>query len=108
MQTQFKKGVLELCVLSLLRQQDYYGYELVATVSEHINLSEGTIYPLLHRLKKEDLCLTYFKDSAGGGPMRKYYQITSKGKTKQKQLVSQWRQFAQAVAKILQQTERKS
>ena len=47
MNTQFKKGVLELCVLSLLKQGDKYGYELADTVGKQIDISEGTIYPLL-------------------------------------------------------------
>jgi PadR family transcriptional regulator PadR len=107
MQTQFKKGVLELCVLSLLKKQDYYGYELVSTISVHMDLSEGTVYPLLYRLKKDGLCLTYFKDSSGG-PMRKYYQITPEGKAKQKQLEKQWHEFNHAVTQILKQSERKT
>lgn len=100
MQTQFKKGALELCVLSLLKSRDYYGYELVATISQHMDLSEGTVYPLLHRLKKDELCLTYFKESEGG-PVRKYYQITEEGRQKQADLETSWRSFNQAVDSIL-------
>ena len=51
MNTQFKKGVLELCVLSLLKHGDKYGYELADTVGKQIDVSEGTIYPLLKRLR---------------------------------------------------------
>ena len=57
MNTQFKKGVLELCVLSLLKHGDKYGYELADTVGKQIDVSEGTIYPLLKRLRAEG----YFK-----------------------------------------------
>lgn len=53
MNTQFKKGVLELCVLSLLKHGDKYGYELADTVGKQIDVSEGTIYPLLKRLRAE-------------------------------------------------------
>ena len=105
MQTQFRKGALELCVLSLLKARDYYGYELVATISEHMDMSEGTVYPLLHRLKKEGTCLTYYKES-DGGPVRKYYQITGEGLAKQIQLEVDWRDFNKAVDKILKLARR--
>ena len=53
MQVQLKKGVMDMLVLALLTQQDRYGYEIVSTISEYIEISEGTIYPLFNRLKKE-------------------------------------------------------
>ena len=53
MKIQFKKGVLEICVLSVLAHKDCYGYELVNEISKRIDISEGTIYPLLRRLKDE-------------------------------------------------------
>ncbi len=53
MNVQFKKGVLELCVLSVLEGRDCYGYELVNEISQDIDISEGTIYPLLRRLKSD-------------------------------------------------------
>ena len=62
MVTQFKKGVLELCVLSLISKKDCYGYEIVDLISRGIELSEGTIYPLLRRLTKEEYCTTYLKE----------------------------------------------
>ena len=78
MNPQFKKGVLELLVLSLLVDKDCYGYQLVDTISNHVEISEGTIYPLLRRLKKEGLVTTYLKESMSGPP-RKYYQLTEEG-----------------------------
>ena len=53
MQVQLKKGVMDMLVLALLTQTDRYGYEIVSTISEYIEISEGTIYPLFNRLKKE-------------------------------------------------------
>lgn len=53
MNSQFKKGILELCVLSLLSRKDYYGYELISKISERIYISDGTIYPILRKLSKE-------------------------------------------------------
>jgi Predicted transcriptional regulators len=80
MNTQFKKGVLELCVLVLLDKQDRYGYELVQKISERIDISEGSVYPLLRRLKKEGYFITYLKESSEGPP-RKYYKLTDTGRT---------------------------
>ena len=79
MNPQFKKGVLELCVLATVRDKDRYGYELVENISQHIEISEGTIYPLLRRLTKDGYFETYLKESAEGPP-RKYYSLSAKEK----------------------------
>ena len=65
MNTQFKKGVLELCVLSLLKNGDKYGYELADTVGKQIDVSEGTIYPLLKRLRAEVMTHNAFWKTSG-------------------------------------------
>ena len=65
-----------MLVLALLTQNDRYGYEIVSTISEYIEISEGTIYPLFNRLKKEKYVETYLKESSTG-PSRKYYHITN-------------------------------
>ncbi|MGR5970444.1 PadR family transcriptional regulator [Bacillus paranthracis] len=64
MNVQFKKGVLELCVLVLLDKQDRYGYELVRSISNRIEISEGSVYPLLRRLTKEEYFTTYLQESS--------------------------------------------
>ena len=101
MDTQFKKGVLELCVLSLLTKKDYYGYELVEKISRTISISEGTIYPLLRRLQKEGYLKTYFQESKEG-PSRKYYQLTKKGREKEKELREEWKSFADKIKKLME------
>ena len=63
MNIQFKKGVLELCVLALTAKKDRYGYELVEEISKRFEISEGSIYPLLRRLTKEGLFSTYLMES---------------------------------------------
>lgn len=63
MNIQFKKGVLELCVMIALDEAECYGYELITKISEGIEISEGTIYPLLKRLKDEGFVTTYLKES---------------------------------------------
>lgn len=100
MNIQFKKGVLELCVLSMLLGRDYYGYELVEYISRYIDISEGTIYPLLRRLKKDGYVTTYLKESQEGPP-RKYYEITEEGKKAYEELVAEWNHFVQGVNTIV-------
>ncbi len=89
---QFKKGVLNLCVLALLDRQDMYGYELVQAISNQIEISEGSVYPLLRRLTKEGYFTTYLKESTEGPP-RKYYQITDLGRQNLKELRQDWKNF---------------
>ncbi|MBT4257893.1 PadR family transcriptional regulator [archaeon] len=100
MDTQFKKGVMDLCVLSILEKEDYYGYKLVQKISKDIAISEGTLYPILRRLKKEELLQTYLAESKEG-PSRKYYSLTKKGKMKSKELNLGWKEFTIKVNKIL-------
>ena len=100
MDTQLKKGVLELCVLSVLDLRDCYGYELVNTISQKISIAEGTIYPLLRRLKNEGYLETYLQESTGGPP-RKYYKLTNEGRTISKSLKTEWDNFSQNVNELL-------
>lgn len=100
MNAQFKKGVLELCVLAILDKKDCYGYEMVDEISKNISISEGTIYPLLKRLKKDGLVTSYLKESQNGPP-RKYYRITDMGKEKKEKLVAEWDEFSVSVSNLL-------
>ena len=100
MNTQFKKGVLEICVLSVISDKDMYGYELVQNISEVIDVNEGTIYPILRRLTKEGYFETYMKES-NEGPARKYYKITDLGNTVLKEQVDEWKSFVKAIEKII-------
>lgn len=100
MNIQFKKGVLELCVLSLLSNRDYYGYEMVETISNYIEISEGTIYPLLRRLKADNFVDTYLEESQSGPP-RKYYTLTLSGKASVNELLGEWESFVEGVNRII-------
>jgi PadR family transcriptional regulator PadR len=99
---QFKKGVLELCVLVLLNKQDRYGYELVQKISDQIEISEGTVYPLLRRLTKEEYFTTYLKESTEGPP-RKYYKLTEKGRRYLDQLLRDWEEFTNGVNQLIKE-----
>ncbi len=101
MNVQFKKGVLELCVLALVKQQDRYGYELVQRISQQIEIAEGTVYPLLRRLTQEQYFQTYLQES-DEGPPRKYYRLTDKGIEYLLQLRTEWMQFVTGVNVLLE------
>ena len=78
--TQLRKGILEFCVLNVLEDTSLYGYDIVRRLRalEVLVISEGTIYPILSRLRKEGLLETYLEESPQG-PARKYYKLTSRG-----------------------------
>ncbi|GAA0134971.1 PadR family transcriptional regulator [Paenibacillus sp. YSY-4.3] len=102
MNIQFKKGVLELCVLVLTAKKDRYGYELVEQISRRFEIAEGTIYPLLRRLASEGLFSTYLHESLEGPP-RKYYKITEQGREVMNELVSEWSKFAVGVQEMIEE-----
>lgn len=101
MNIQFKKGVLELCVLTMLSRRDYYGYELVNEISKNISIAEGTIYPLLRRLKDDGFVTTYLQESLEGPP-RKYYQLTESGLQMERDLLEEWTTFVKKVNYLLE------
>ncbi|MDK6805744.1 PadR family transcriptional regulator [Aerococcus sp. UMB7834] len=100
MNSQLKKGVLEMMVLHQLAERDCYGYELVQEISKHIQMSEGTVYPLLRRLKKEGLLTTYMQESESG-PARKYYELTAEGAQALQAQRLEWETFAAKVSAFL-------
>lgn len=100
MNIQFKKGVLELCVLSLLDKREFYGYELVEYISKYISISEGTIYPLLRRFRAEGYVTTYLQESQEGPP-RKYYKLTQNGEEVYMELEKEWHNFIEGVNTII-------
>lgn len=102
MNVQFKKGVLTLCVLVLAAGKDRYGYELVSAISNKFPISEGTVYPLLRRLTKEEYFSTYIAESPDG-PARKYYQLTSKGRTFMSEQLEEWNVFSEGVQRLIKE-----
>ena len=101
--TQFKKGVLELLVMLIVESDDKYGYELVEEVSNVVNVNEGTIYPILKRLTNENYFETYLKESTEVPP-RKYYHLTILGKKRKDELLSEWKKFNESVNKFIKES----
>ena len=106
MNSQLKRGTLELCVLSILNDSDCYGYELVNKISECMQVTEGTIYPLMKRLKESDTIDSYIVESQEGPP-RKYYKITETGKTELERLSNEWIEFVNSVNELLKGDKQK-
>ena len=100
MNTQLKKGILELCVLAVLDRKDCYGYELVNEISKSIEISDGTIYPILRRLNQEGYFTTYLQESQEGPP-RKYYKLTELGKSIKEKLLEEWFDYVKGVNSIV-------
>ena len=102
--TQLRRGTLEYCVLALLRDQPRYGFDLVRTLAEADGLitSEGTIYPLLSRLRRDGLVTTSWHESPSGPP-RRYYQLTGAGQEALELFTSEWGRFTTAVDRLITQ-----
>ncbi len=100
MNSQMKRGTLELCALSVVSRGDCYGYELVNRISKCMEITEGTIYPLMKRLKESGLIDSYIVESTEGPP-RKYYKITETGSTELTKLSEEWFEFADNINKLL-------
>lgn len=101
---QYKKGVLELCVLSQLAQKDQYGYDITETLSARIDIADGTVYPILRKLKADGLVTTYLSE-VSGGPPRKYYTLTKEGRAQYKADRAEWLGFVESVINLLEESE---
>lgn len=100
--TQLRRGALEYCVLALLRGGQRYGFDLVRELSAADGLltSEGTIYPLLSRLRREGLVTTTWQES-DAGPPRRYYALTADGSSALDRFIEDWRRFRDGVDTVL-------
>lgn len=99
------KGILEGCLLGIIRKQEVYGYEMTQYLKvAGLTVSDGSIYPLLLKLQKEQLIVGTFKPSLEG-PQRKYYQITDKGEAVYQQFLTKWQTINQAIQFISQEEQ---
>lgn len=100
--SQLRRGTLPYCVLALLRDGERYGFELVRALGEVDGMvaSEGTIYPLLSRLRREGLVETTWRESHSGPP-RRYYRLTDAGRRALDDFTDDWARFRDAVDHLL-------
>ena len=94
MDVQLKKGLLEICVLAVLKVQDSYGYQIVKDISPHIDVSESTLYPILKRLEQSGCVDVYTVEY--NSRLRKYYKITPFGKQRIEEFLAEWDDMMQA------------
>lgn len=99
---QMRKGILEFCILSLISRKEMYVSDLMEALrTAALDVVEGTLYPLLTRLKNAEL-LTYRWEESTGGPPRKYYSITAKGLKMLEELKTTWQELNHAVNTLTQ------
>ncbi len=100
MDAQFKKGILDLCVLAVISRKEVYGYGLKMELSKVLAISENTLYPLLRRLKNDGFLTTYAVMTEQGHT-RRYYRITEAGRRHFEEQKAEWNEWVQAVQLII-------
>lgn len=99
-QSQMRKGVLEFCILSVIRKKEVYPSEIIVEMkAAELQILEGTLYPLLTRLKNAGL-LSYRWEESPSGPPRKYFSLTKSGQSFYEELQITWTQLTKAVATL--------
>lgn len=105
-QSQMRKGVLEFCILSIIRQGEVYPSDIIEKMREaKLDILEGTLYPLLTRLKNANL-LSYRWVESNSGPPRKYFSMTETGELFYKQLEATWNELTEAVNQLTQSIQK--
>ena len=103
-QSQMRKGVLEFCILSIIKQGEAYPSDIIEKMkAAQLDIFEGTLYPLLTRLKNAAF-LTYRWVESNSGPPRKYFSMTESGEIFYKELEDTWNELANAVQQLTQQS----
>lgn len=96
-QSQMRKGILEFCILSIIKRGEAYPSDIIEEMkSAEMHILEGTLYPLLTRLKNSGM-LTYRWEESSSGPPRKYFSLTQQGKDFYKELQKTWNELSNAV-----------
>lgn len=102
------KGSTSILVLQLLLERDMYGYELAKEINErsdqHLEMKEGSLYPALHKLEKQEYVEHYWKKQTKG-PDRKYYRITAQGEKILAERTTEWREYVQVMNQIIGRSE---
>ena len=90
MDIQLKRGLLDVCVLAAIKDEESYGYQIIKDIKPHMEISESTLYPILRRLEEQNLLTV--KTMEFNGRLRKYYYITDKGKKRLNDFKEEWKE----------------
>ena len=91
MDIQLKRGLLDICVLAAIKNEDSYGYRIIKDVKPYIDISESTLYPILRRLEAAELLTV--RTAEHNGRLRKYYRITDAGKARIEEFKREWQEL---------------
>ena len=90
MDTQLKRGLLDVCVLAAIKTEDSYGYQIIKDMRPYMEISESTLYTILKRLESANMLTV--RTAEHGGRLRKYYHITSEGQKRLEEFKNEWRE----------------
>lgn len=104
--SELRRGTVELCLLSVVKQREAYGYEIIERIREQsgIQLTESTVYPMLARLSNDGLLVTRTGPSPQGPP-RRYFRLTTTGKKQLKSMIEHWSNYVGSVSKMLNESQ---
>ena len=91
MDIQLKRGLLDVCVLAAIKEEDSYGYKIIKDIKPYLELSESTLYPILRRLESSNLLRVYSAEH--NGRLRKYYSITPQDKRRIEDFKNEWKEL---------------
>jgi PadR family transcriptional regulator PadR len=103
--TQFRKGLVELCIMAALRQDEAYGYQIVEQLGRipGLEVTESTVYPVLARLAR-DRCVTIRTAPSPAGPPRRYYRLSDAGRRRLQEMIGHWQSIQNSVNQLIQGT----
>ena len=101
MDAQLKRGLLEVCALAAIRNEDSYGYKIIRDMQPYVEVSESTLYPILRRLEAAELLTVYSREH--GGRLRKYYHITEAGLARLALFMEEWKEIESIYNFIVQE-----
>jgi PadR family transcriptional regulator PadR len=103
MESQFRRGILDACVLAVLERGESYGYQMVKDIKTFIDITESTLYPILKRLENANMLTVFTQEH--NGRLRKYYKITDEGRSHITQLLNEWEEVVKIYQYITKERE---
>ncbi|MBP3313537.1 MAG: PadR family transcriptional regulator [Oscillospiraceae bacterium] len=104
MDIQLKRGLLDLCVLSAIQDEESYGYQIIKDIKPYLEISESTLYPILRRLEGAELLTV--RTAEHNGRLRKYYSITALGRARLADFRAEWQEMKRIYEHIVKEGER--